>query len=107
VNGILIIYDQNKTNIEQTLKEFNNLKLSIKFTIGKELREEINFLFLTIHRKDKKLKFSIYKKPRPTNIIIPIEFSLLHIIQTSSGVHPTSYPMDTGSSFPRGKASRA
>jgi hypothetical protein len=29
------------------------------------------------------------------------KFSLLHIIQTGSGVHPTSYPMGTGD-FPRG-----
>jgi hypothetical protein len=24
------------------------------------------------------------------------EFSLLHVVQTGSGVHPTSYPMGTG-----------
>jgi hypothetical protein len=28
------------------------------------------------------------------------EFSL-HVVQTGSGVHPTSYPMGTGDSFPR------
>jgi hypothetical protein len=28
------------------------------------------------------------------------EFSLLQIIQTGSGVHPTSYPMDTGALSP-------
>jgi hypothetical protein len=27
------------------------------------------------------------------------EFSLLHIVQTGSGVHPTSYKMGTGGSF--------
>jgi hypothetical protein len=27
-------------------------------------------------------------------------FSLLHVVQTGSGVHPTSYPMGTGGSFP-------
>jgi hypothetical protein len=32
------------------------------------------------------------------------EFSLLHIVQTGSGVHPTSYRMDTGGSFPGRKA---
>jgi hypothetical protein len=32
------------------------------------------------------------------------EFSLLHVAQTGSGVHPTSYPMGTGGSFPGGKA---
>jgi hypothetical protein len=31
--------------------------------------------------------------------------SLLQIVQTGSEVHPTSYPMDTGDSFPGGKRS--
>jgi hypothetical protein len=31
------------------------------------------------------------------------EFSVLHVIQTGSWVHPTSYPMGTGGSFPGGK----
>jgi hypothetical protein len=31
------------------------------------------------------------------------EFSRLHV-QTGSGVHPASYPMGTGGSFPGGKA---
>jgi hypothetical protein len=35
------------------------------------------------------------------------EFSLLHVVQTGSGVHPTSYPMGTGGSFPGGKAAGA
>jgi hypothetical protein len=29
-----------------------------------------------------------------------IQFSLLHIVHTGSGVHPTSYKMSTGGSFP-------
>jgi hypothetical protein len=44
---------------EQTLNEFNKLQPLIKFTMEKELHEEINFLDLTIHRKDKRLEFSI------------------------------------------------
>jgi hypothetical protein len=28
------------------------------------------------------------------------ELSLLHVVQTGSGVHPASYPMGTGSPFP-------
>jgi hypothetical protein len=32
------------------------------------------------------------------------EFSLLHAVQTGSGVHPTSYPIGTGGSFSGGKA---
>jgi hypothetical protein len=33
------------------------------------------------------------------------EFSLLKIVQSGFGVHPTSYPMGTGSSFPGVKRS--
>jgi hypothetical protein len=35
------------------------------------------------------------------------EFSLLHVVQTGSGVHPTSYPMGTRGSFPGIKAAIA
>jgi hypothetical protein len=31
-------------------------------------------------------------------------FSLLHVVQTGSGAHPALYRMDTGDSFPGGKA---
>jgi hypothetical protein len=34
-------------------------------------------------------------------------FSPLQIVQTGSEVHPTSYPMGTGGSFPGGKAAGA
>jgi hypothetical protein len=34
-------------------------------------------------------------------------FSLLHIVQTGSGVHPTSYKMSTGGFFPGGKVAGA
>jgi hypothetical protein len=41
---------------------------------------------------------------RGIGVRVPVgqEFSLLHVVQTDSGVHPASYPMGTGSSFPRG-----
>jgi hypothetical protein len=32
------------------------------------------------------------------------DFSLLHSVQTGSGVHPASYPMGTGGYFPGSKA---
>jgi hypothetical protein len=37
---------------------------------------------------------------------IHIDCSLLHVIQTSSGAHPASYPMGTGGCFHGGKAAR-
>jgi hypothetical protein len=39
IDDILMIYDQNKTNIEQALKKFNKLQPSIKFMIEKELHK--------------------------------------------------------------------
>jgi hypothetical protein len=36
VDDIFITYDKNKTNIEQTLYEFNNIQPFIKFTMKKE-----------------------------------------------------------------------
>jgi hypothetical protein len=35
------------------------------------------------------------------------QFPLLHIVQTDLEDHPTSYPMDTGGSFPGSKAAGA
>jgi hypothetical protein len=34
-------------------------------------------------------------------------FSLHHRVQTGSGAHPASYPLDTAGSFPGGKAASA
>jgi hypothetical protein len=67
----LIIYDQNKANIDHTIKEFNKLQSTINFTIEKEEHESINFLDLVIHRNDKNLEFEISRKPTQTDIIIP------------------------------------
>jgi hypothetical protein len=67
----LIIYDEKKTNITQTLKEFNKLQSTINFTLEKEQQESINFLDISIYRKHNNLQFTIYRKPTQTNIIIP------------------------------------
>jgi hypothetical protein len=39
--------------------------------------------------------------------LLLFQFSLLHVIQTGSGAHPASYPMDTGGSFPGDKEAGA
>jgi hypothetical protein len=70
VDDILIIYDHNKTNTDHTLNEFIKPQQTIKCTIEKE-QESINFLDIRIHRKDKNLQYSIYRKPTQTDIIIP------------------------------------
>jgi hypothetical protein len=71
VDNILIIYNQNKTNIQEKLTEFNKQTNNIKFTIEEEQHNSINFLDLTIHRKRTKLEFEIYRKPTYTDTIIP------------------------------------
>jgi hypothetical protein len=71
VDDILIIYNKKKTNIEETLTDFNNIQPSIKFTIEKEKHRKINYLDITIHRKNNQFEFSIYRKPTQTDIIIP------------------------------------
>jgi hypothetical protein len=38
------------------------------------------------------------------NRVMNLRVSVLHVVHTGSGVHPTSYPMGTGDSFPGGKA---
>jgi hypothetical protein len=46
---------------------------------------------------------------RGVGVRVPVrqEFSVLHLVQTCSGVYPTSYPMDTRVSFRGGKAAGA
>jgi hypothetical protein len=47
---------------------------------------------------------------RGSRVLFPAgagNFSLHHRVQNGSGAHPTSYPMDTRGSFPRGKAAWA
>jgi hypothetical protein len=70
VDDILVIYNQNKTNIHEILAEFNKQAISIKFTV-EEHHNSINSLDLTIHRKRTKLEFGIYRKPTQTDTIIP------------------------------------
>jgi nucleoside-specific outer membrane channel protein Tsx len=43
VDDILIIYNTNTTNIENTLLEFNSIYPSIKFTMEKEVHHTLNY----------------------------------------------------------------
>jgi hypothetical protein len=43
VDDILIVYDSKKTNIDDTINDFNKLQPKIKFTIEKENKKSINF----------------------------------------------------------------
>jgi hypothetical protein len=75
VDDILVIYDDNITDIYEVHTTLNSLTPTIKFTLEKENKHHINFLDLTIHNTDGKLSFSIYRKPTATDIIIPANSS--------------------------------
>jgi hypothetical protein len=86
-DDILIIYNQNKTNIDETITEFNKLSTSIKFTIEKEQHKSSNFLNLTIHQKRTKLEFRIYRKPTQTDTIIPNDACYPHEHEVASIIY--------------------
>jgi hypothetical protein len=70
VDDILIVYNNDNTNIEQILSKFNDLHPNIHFTIEMEAENRFNFLDIAIHRMQRKLQFSIYRKPTATDIMI-------------------------------------
>jgi hypothetical protein len=73
VDDIFVIYNDDLTDIHEVHKTFNNLTPTIKFTLEHENEHRINFLDITIHNKDNKLLFSIYRKPTATDVIIPTD----------------------------------
>jgi hypothetical protein len=68
---ILVIYNQKKINIEETIDKTNKQRTNIKFTTEKEQHNSVNFLYLTIHRKRTKLEFTVYTQITYTNILTP------------------------------------
>jgi hypothetical protein len=71
VDDILVVYDNESTNIDLVLEQFNNLTTNLNFTIEKEHNNTINFLDITIHRRPHKFDFAVYRKPTVTDHIIP------------------------------------
>jgi hypothetical protein len=69
-DDILIIYNENNTNINNTLDECNTIHPKIKFTIETEKHNTLNYLDITITKKHNKLTFGIYRKPTNTRVII-------------------------------------
>jgi hypothetical protein len=70
VDDILIVYNENTTNIENLLHCFNNLTPKLKFTLEKEVERKINFIDRTIHREQNSFSIDIYRKPTFTDTII-------------------------------------
>jgi len=71
VDDVLIIYDRSKPNIHDILDDFNKLAAELKFTLEKETNREINYLDITIQRKQHNSSISIYRKLTIMDTIIP------------------------------------
>jgi hypothetical protein len=68
--SVIIIYNTETTNIQNTLDEFNQIHPKLKFTLELETNNKINFLDITINKQINKLTYNIYRKPTTTDTII-------------------------------------
>jgi hypothetical protein len=73
VVDILLVYDDNKTDIHELQAQFNSLSPTVKFSLEKEIDHHINFLDIKIYNNDNKLSFGIFRKPTATDVIIPTD----------------------------------
>jgi hypothetical protein len=71
VDDILILYNENQTNIGTVLNQFNEATPGLSFTLELEQNNKLNFLDLTINRDPDGLEIEIYRKPTMTDLIIP------------------------------------
>jgi hypothetical protein len=85
VDDILLVYDKQITNINNALKQFNEINPKLQFTIEKEKHNVINLLHITITRNPNNVQYGIYRKPTTTDNIIqntschPIQRKMLAI----------------------------
>jgi hypothetical protein len=82
VDDILLIYNKQITDINNTLKQFNEINLKLQFTIEKEKDTVINFLDITIIINPNNVQYDIYRKHTTTENIIH-----------NTSCHPTEHKM--------------
>jgi hypothetical protein len=82
VDDILLIYNDQLTDIKLTLHEFNNIHSKLLFTMEHERDNKINFLDITIQRTENNLMYTIYQKETATDTIIH-----------NSSCHPVQHKM--------------
>jgi len=71
VNDLLIVYNENRTNINYVLGCVNKLTPKLKCTLKRETDHRNNFLDIAIYREHHRLSVDIHRKPTSTYIIIP------------------------------------
>jgi hypothetical protein len=70
VDDILLVYNTQYTNIDNTLNDFNTIHNKVQFSMETENNNNINFLDLSIILSDSNLKFGVFRKPTATDIMI-------------------------------------
>jgi len=71
VDDILIVYNENLTDINEIHNRFNSTSLDLNFTLELEQDDALNFLDLTIKMTTTKMVYDIYRKPTTSDNIIP------------------------------------
>jgi hypothetical protein len=82
VDDILIIYNVNYTNIQDTSNDFNSVRPKIQYTIETQIDNKLNYLDVTIENTNNTFTFNIYRKPTTTDLIIP-----------NNSCHPTKHKL--------------
>lgn len=70
VCDILVVYNVQKTNIMNTLNEFNAIHPKLKFSMEQRTQNMINYLNLTIMQSQNEFDYGIYRKPTSTDLIL-------------------------------------
>ena len=73
VDDILIVYNENVTDIHRVYNLLNHVDPTIKFSLETENNHNINFLDVSINHQDNHFTFNIHRKPTTTDIIIPAD----------------------------------
>jgi hypothetical protein len=71
VDDVLIIFNSNHTNLQETLKDFSSLHHKLQFTAATEKDLTLNYLDISIHRTPTNKRTTIFRKPTFTDTIIP------------------------------------
>jgi hypothetical protein len=71
VADILIVNQNNGTNIHEVLNAFNNMTPTMHFAMEEDFDNKITFLDIAISKDDNNIQFSTYRKPADTYITIP------------------------------------
>ena len=71
VDDILIVYNENLTDINEIYNRFNSISPNLNFTLELEQDDGLNFLDLTIKKTATKMIYDIYRKTTTSDNIIP------------------------------------